>query len=547
MLIHRSWNSVDKTASLLKLIQNGPSVFPPQLRSCSSHSHDGDPAEPLKPRGDHHSLGARLNLFSSSTYSAGSPLLHPNGSHLFLKLQSLLRAQHAYFGFREVVSPVIYKKSLWERSGHWQNYGNDMFEVVGRGAYKEDKLVEEQKREVNEDEAWGLKPMNCPGHCLIYKTQSWSYRDLPVRYADLSPLHRNEASGSLSGLTRVRRFHQDDGHIFCRPDQVHEEISKTLQMIDLVYNAFGLKPHKLRLSTRPSSGFIGSIYEWDQAEHQLQKALDESSTPWTLNPGDGAFYGPKIDVILRDSQGKEHQTATIQLDFQLPRRFELQYQSPPSSSPSFSSEPPFPALCQTPPPPSPPLTLLTPILIHRAVLGSLERFLALLIEHYAGHFPLWLSARQVKILTLNDTPAVVAHAKSIASLLSPTFSPSHQDSNGQRRFRPAQLQPLTSPHTDFVVDVNAEPIPLGRKVAQTRSAQWCVVCTVGNKEVESGSVVVDFLGLGREKGRKEEIMGRVEEIVREEGGEVGGKGLGSVKMGMDKLKPILGRVVGEWM
>ena len=460
-----------------------------QCRNNSSHVKPPKALTPTDsdiPPADHQSLGKSLDLFSSTGYSAGSPLLHPDGSHLFLKLQALLRAQHAQFGFREVVSPTIYKKSLWERSGHWDNYSDDMFEVSGRGARKRGNTVEGSK-ELEEDETWGLKPMNCPGHCLLFGTKIHSYRDLPIRYADFSPLHRNEVSGSLSGLTRVRRFHQDDGHIFCRPDQVRQEISSTLDMVSQIYAIFGLRPYKLRLSTRPETGFIGTIEDWDRAERQLQDALASSGMAWELNRGDGAFYGPKIDIILRDSHGKEHQTATIQLDFQLPQRFELQYHSPvQGAEPGTAFQPGTP-------------TISTPILIHRAVLGSLERFLALLIEHYEGSFPLWLSPRQVKIITTNTSPEVVKHAQSVASLLSGLDDPIAGSESGPSN--PRRLRPLSHLHANYVVEVDAEPKTLARKVANAKKERWCVVCTVGEKEAKAGTVAAEFLRVRNGDGR----------------------------------------------
>ena len=486
-----------------------------------SAAHFAKPSSSSAPNttpADHHTLGKKLNLFSSSIYSAGSPLLHPDGSHLFLKLQSLLRALHADFGFLEVVSPIIYKKALWERSGHWENYSNDMFEVIGRDISNGDAKV---GKEVNEDETWCLKPMNCPGHCLLFATETRSYRDLPVRYADFSPLHRNEVSGSLSGLTRTRCFHQDDGHIHCRPDQVRDEISKTLEMIDLVYSAFGLRgAYSLVLSTRPSSDFIGTVEEWDQAENQLKESLHATHKNWSLNAGDGAFYGPKIDILLRDMQGKEHQTATVQLDFQLPKRFGLQYQVPLSDSASTST-------------PEAPLDQATPILIHRAVFGSLERFLALLIERYAGHFPLWLSPHQVKIITTNTSEPAVTHAQAIATLLN--------SNHGKRR-----LPDLTSQSMKYLVDLDTEPITLKRKFANAQKEKWCITCTVGRQEVEDGTVKVNFMGMGRgPAGDVEQRFDRARKIVHEE--LVGAKEMASLTMVPEKLKRILDRFCGEYL
>ena len=348
---------------------------------------------------DHRELGPAQDLFRATPASPGSVLFGPSGTHILLKLQQFLRAQYAQFGFQEVITPIIYKQSLWERSGHWQHYAEDMYEVVGRGA-----RGETEGKELGEDEKYGLKPMNCPGHCLLYSTQPRSYRDLPVRYADFSPLHRNEVSGSLSGLTRVRRFHQDDGHIFCLPEQVGDEIKKCLQFVDMVYKVFGFEKYSLVLSTRPEIDYMGSIETWDRAEAQLKEALEESRIPWTLNPGDGAFYGPKIDIVLLDRTSKAHQTATIQLDFQLPERMDLQYRSPhPALDTNVHVE------CAEF------YQLTRPVLIHRAVLGSLERFFALLIERTGGLWPVWLNPRQLNIVPL--APRDTDYAQQCAALV----------------------------------------------------------------------------------------------------------------------------------
>ena len=267
---------------------------------------------------DHRKLGVQQELFISSLYSPGSPMFLPNGAKIFNRLVDFLRKQYVRYGFEEVITPTIYKKSLWAKSGHLENYADDMYTVTGNvqhaAAVSESccgSHPETMKPEDEEEGDYGLKPMNCPGHCLIFASKRHSYRDLPIRYADFSPLHRNEISGALSGLTRVRRFHQDDGHIFCRPIQVEEEIKKTLDFVKVVYTVlrFGVG-YRLALSTRPKDHYIGTEEEWGQAESALKRALDASGMEWGVNEGDGAFYGPKIDIILKDSDGKEHQTAT---------------------------------------------------------------------------------------------------------------------------------------------------------------------------------------------------------------------------------------------
>ncbi|KAF8457296.1 hypothetical protein BGX38DRAFT_1086619 [Terfezia claveryi] len=372
---------------------------------------------------DHRRLSTEQELFFSSPVSPGSPIFLPNGSRIFHKLQEFLRAQYAYYGFQEVVSPTIYKKSLWEKSGHWDKYSQDMF-VIG------------------EEEEYGLKPMNCPGHCLIFKSSTKSHRDLPVRYADFSPLHRNEVSGSLSGLTRVRRFHQDDAHIFCRPSQISSEITSTLEFINTAYKVFRLPEHKLVLSTRPEN-HIGEVSEWDRAEVALREALNASGKEWSTNERDGAFYGPKIDIILKDSDGKEHQTATIQLDFQLPARFELVYQTP---APELERKG---------------VEATTPAETGKSGLAA-PRFMALLIEHYNGRWPFWLSPRQAIVIPVVNTDELVAYAKAAQPL-------------GRRA---------------FVVDIDASARSLSKKIREARSMRYNHVIVVGENNLKSGNVTV---------------------------------------------------------
>jgi threonyl-tRNA synthetase len=372
-----------------------------------------------------------------------------------------LRQQYARYGFDEVITPTIYKKALWEKSGHLENYSDDMFTVTSTSTSRSDEAE------------YGLKPMNCPGHCLIFASERRSYRDLPIRYADFSPLHRNEISGALSGLTRVRRFHQDDGHIFCRPSQIEDEIRKTLDFVRVVYSTFRLGPYRLALSTRPADHYIGTAEEWNTAESALKRALDASGQDWTINEGDGAFYGPKIDVVLRDSDGKEHQTATIQLDFQLPKRFDLGYAAPAPELERSGQTTTDPDELQR-------AGIVTPVLIHRAVLGSVERLMALLIEHYSGKWPFWLNPRQVRIITVNNTQPVVDLARAAQDILM------------GRQGSPDK--PL-SQATDFVVDIDDRKVSLGTKVREARSMGYSVIVTVGPKQLPNGTVTCDFSGM----------------------------------------------------
>ena len=418
---------------------------------------------------DHRALGTSLDLFSNSIYSPGSPLFHPDGAHIFHKLQAFLRAQYQRYGLREVITPTIYKKSLWEKSGHWENYRDDMYKVTGRGA-----TGQKENREIGDDEEYGLKPMNCPGHCLLFKSQKRSYRDLPIGYADFSPLHRNEISGALSGLTRVRRFHQDDGHIFCRPDQVEDEIIKALRFVEVVYKTFELGPYKLVLSTRPLDQYIGTIEDWDRAEAQLVSALHTSAQNFSINPGDGAFYGPKIDIILSDSHGKQHQTATIQLDFQLPQRFKLSYKAPTVDlaakvKPPTSSD----TLAES--------SDVVPVMIHRAVLGSFERFMALLIEHYQGYWPLWLSPRQAIILTIGQDEHTLNYAAQAATAL----SGSEENDSGK---------PLAMQSYSFNIDTDFSARGISKKIAEAKAKHYNLVCVIGAREAENKTVRVDVTG-----------------------------------------------------
>ncbi|KAJ5676596.1 uncharacterized protein N7477_002229 [Penicillium maclennaniae] len=398
-----------------------------EKRNCScADAANGRPEAPTLPPNDHRALGTSQELFTSSIYTPGSPLFLPNGTHVINKLISFLRAQYLQYGFREVLTPTIYKRSLWEVSGHWQNYKDDMYEVTGRGA------TGRQKAKSNH-----------------------SYREMPVRYADFSPLHRNEVSGSLTGLTRVRRFHQDDGHIFCRPQQIKSEIASALGFVDMAMKTFGLGPYRLVLSTRPETDFIGSIEMWDNAEGQLRDALDSTGREWALNEGDGAFYGPKIDIQLQDQAGKYHQLSTIQLDMNLPRRFELEYQVAEGEEDYNPATP----------------GVATPVLVHRAIFGSLERFLALLIEHHGGHWPFWLSPRQAIILTVNQDDAVVRHAQDAAAKFS--------------GFRA------------LVNDGNAAPPPhkvSGKKIQRAKQMKYNLIFVLGPRDIAGGGITLDLTG-----------------------------------------------------
>ncbi|KOS17690.1 putative threonine--tRNA ligase [Escovopsis weberi] len=455
---------------------------------------------------DHRRLGHQQELFITSAYSPGSPIFLPNGTRIFNRLVDFLRRQYVRYGFEEVLTPTIYKKTLWERSGHLQNYAEDMYTVTGQshsagaeaGCCGGDGGSTGATRDGDDgpthddDREFGLKPMNCPGHCLIFASKLRSYRDLPIRYADFSPLHRNEISGALSGLTRVRRFHQDDGHIFCRPCQVEGEIARTLDFVRVVYDVlrFGVS-YRLVLSTRPKDHYIGTEEEWARAEDSLKRALDASGLEWTVNEGDGAFYGPKIDIVLRDSEDKEHQTATIQLDFQLPKRFDLEYQAPAPELEARGKTTEDPELLAQYGP-------VRPVMIHRAVLGSVERLMALLIENYGGRWPFWLNPKQAIILTVNTSDPVVQWAEDVRDVLM---------GNMKLGDGPLPKESLSG-QTGLAVHVDTTARSLGAKIREAHANGYSLVMVVGEQDVEKGQV-----SLGKERMSPAEMRDRMLRMV----------------------------------
>jgi len=319
---------------------------------------------------DHRKIGVAQDLFFFHELSPGSCFFQPKGAHIYNKLLGFIKEEYWKRGFQEVISPNIYNAKLWQTSGHWDHYSENMFKIS------------------IEKEAFGLKPMNCPGHCIMFDQTTRSYKDLPLRMADFGVLHRNELSGALTGLTRVRRFQQDDAHIFCMPEQIRSEMQGCLDFLKHVYSIFGFT-YQLRLSTRPEK-FLGDIEVWDKAEADLSASLDGAGLPWKLNPGDGAFYGPKIDITLQDALKRQHQCATIQLDFQLPRRFNLGYVDEKGEKQH-------------------------PVMIHRAILGSVERMTAILTENFGGKWPFWLSPRQAMVVPV--APLYNDYAKEIVTMM----------------------------------------------------------------------------------------------------------------------------------
>ncbi|XP_022152398.1 threonine--tRNA ligase, mitochondrial 1-like isoform X2 [Momordica charantia] len=366
---------------------------------------------------DHRLLGTKQELFFCHPLSPGSWFFLPHGARIYNKLMDFMRAQYKDRGYEEVVSPNMYNMQLWETSGHAANYKENMF------------LFEIEKQE------FGLKPMNCPGHCLMFQHRVRSYRELPLRLADFGVLHRNEASGALTGLTRVRRFQQDDAHIFCRENQIKDEVRGVLEFIQYAYNIFGFT-FELKLSTRPEK-YLGDLETWEKAEAALTEALNEFGKPWQINEGDGAFYGPKIDISVSDALKRKFQCATLQLDFQLPARFDLYY----SAEDEAKRE--------------------RPVMIHRAILGSVERMFAILLEHYRGKWPFWLSPRQAIVCPVSEKSQ--SYALKVRDLIH---------------------------HAGYYVDVDVTDRKIQKKVREAQLAQYNYILVVGEEEANTKQVSV---------------------------------------------------------
>ena len=364
---------------------------------------------------DHKILGPKLDLFSLMDEAPGMPFIQPKGMLVWNAILSYWRECHERAGYVEIKTPQMMAKELWERSGHWENYRQNMY-TSG---------IEERE--------FAIKPMNCPGCMLFYKTQVHSYREFPLRIAEIGHVHRHEASGAISGLMRVRSFHQDDAHIFMEPQQIEEEIIRVLNLIEEIYTTYGLSYH-LELSTRPEKGTIGTDAQWEHATASLKRALERSGKPFQVSEGEGAFYGPKIDVHIRDAIGRTWQCGTIQLDMALPERFDLEYTDKEGHRPR-------------------------PIMIHRALYGSIERFLGILIEHFAGKFPLWLSPRQVRLIPVADRHN--DYAFSIAK----------------------QLQAA-----GFHCEVDDTHESVSKKIRLAQIEQVNYMLTVGDKEVENRTI-----------------------------------------------------------
>ena len=353
--LSKEFHSQDNKETITKIISKEEKIDHKKLLTQISRSKLD--TSKLKDN-DHRILGQRLDLFSFNEVAPGQPFWHDNGYFIFTKLTEFLRNLQSKFGYKEVLTPQIVGNQLFKISGHWDHYRENMF------------LTNYEDRE------FGVKPMNCPGGMLIYKASPKSYKDLPLRMSEFGVVHRKELSGVIAGLLRVVRITQDDAHIFCTKEQIGDEMAKVLELVKIIYkDTFGFD-YALELSTRPEK-FIGDIEDWNNAEKVLEDLLKKSNVKYSLNKGDGAFYGPKIDIHIKDSLGRNWQCATIQLDMQTPKRFELVYIGEDGKE-------------------------HTPLVIHRAILGSIERFTGVLLEHLNGNLPLWLSPRQVRIISFTD-------------------------------------------------------------------------------------------------------------------------------------------------
>ncbi|VVB58154.1 putative threonine--tRNA ligase 1 [Candidatus Anstonella stagnisolia] len=367
---------------------------------------------------DHRKLGTQLGLFMFHEWSPGSAFFLPNGTIIYNELLAYLRAEYIKRGYQEVVTPQLFNKALWEQSGHWSHYQENMF------------LLEVDKEE------FSFKPMNCPSHLLIYKNSSHSYRELPIRIADFCPLHRNELKGVLGGMTRVRKFEQDDAHIFCTHEQIEGEVAALLDFTKFVLRDTFHFEFTAKLSTRPEK-FLGEKAVWDKAEASLEDSLKKNKMQYTINAGDGAFYGPKIDFCVKDAIGREWQLSTIQLDFNLPARFDATYEGADGKQ-------------------------HTCVMIHRAIIGSLERFIGVLTEHYGGAFPLWLSPVQITVIPVAD--AYNEFAQELAEKL--------RNEAGVR------------------ISTNLKPDTLGSKIRDAQMQKIPYMLVVGQKEKDSGNLAV---------------------------------------------------------
>ena len=389
---------------------------------------------------DHRKIGKEMDLFAIFEEGPGFPFFMPNGMIIRNELESFWKSEHRKRGYEEIKTPLIMNEQLWRTSGHWDHYKDNMYFTKIDG------------------EDYAIKPMNCPGSLLAYKRKMWSYRDFPIRMGELGQVHRHELSGALHGLMRVRTFTQDDAHIFMLPDQIKDEVIGVVKFIDDVYNMFGFTYH-IELSTRPEDS-MGSDEEWEAAETALREAMETIGVPYVINEGDGAFYGPKLDFHLEDSIGRTWQCGTIQLDMQMPQRFDITYVGADGEK-------------------------HRPVMIHRVIFGSIERFIGILTEHFAGKFPLWLAPVQVKLLTV--TEKFVPYAEEIKA-----------------KCEEAGLR----------VELDGRNEKIGYKIREARNQRDSYLCTIGEREAEAGTLSVRSSKVGDlgEMNADEFIAKLVEEI-----------------------------------
>ena len=389
---------------------------------------------------DHRKIGREMDLFAIFEEGPGFPFFMPNGMIIRNELESFWKSEHRKRGYEEIKTPLIMNEQLWRTSGHWDHYKDNMYFTKIDG------------------EDYAIKPMNCPGSLLAYKRKMWSYRDFPIRMGELGQVHRHELSGALHGLMRVRTFTQDDAHIFMLPDQIKDEVIGVVKFIDDVYNMFGFTYH-IELSTRPEDS-MGSDEEWEAAETALREAMETIGVPYVINEGDGAFYGPKLDFHLEDSLGRTWQCGTIQLDMQMPQRFDITYVGADGEK-------------------------HRPVMIHRVIFGSIERFIGILTEHFAGKFPLWLAPVQVKLLTV--TEKFVPYAEEIKA-----------------KCEEAGLR----------VELDGRNEKIGYKIREARNQRDSYLCTIGEREAEAGTLSVRSSKVGDlgEMNADEFIAKLVEEL-----------------------------------
>ena len=409
---------------------------------------------------DHRRLGKDLGLFTFHPWAPGAPFWQAKGATLYRLLSDYMRDALSGEEYQEVRTPLVFNKALWETSGHWEHYRENMFLLESDGEPPAPAAGNGGGPPADEEGAqFALKAMNCPGHMLMFASEGRSYRDLPLRFHDQGVLHRQEASGVLSGLTRVRQFSQDDAHCFITENQIGEEVERLLRLIDRVYGDFGLD-YAVELSTRPED-YLGELETWNHAEAQLRGAIEAAGRPFTVSEGDGSFYGPKIDVHVTDAIGRRWQCATIQLDYQMPQRFGLRYVGADNAD-------------------------HTPVLIHRAIFGSFERFIALLIEQYAGAFPLWLAPVQVRILNIADRHA--EYGRTVRERLAAA---------------------------GFRVELDDRREKIGLKIREAQLQKIPRMLVIGDREVENGTVAVRSRTKGDLGGSAlEELISTLEEEVR---------------------------------